>query len=567
VLADRRRKTIIRNRFCSQKTITLPRLALLWATLLLVVLGLNPAHAAEQYWEYTVRPGDNIWNLTKQHCTSVRYWLRIQKLNNVDLDREIPPGTRLRFPLSILKHQPASAGVLQVRGQAALRRAGADQDEPVQVGARLLSGDRVTTGADGNLTLAFADGSRLLVLADSDVVMDHLSAWGTTGMVDTRIRLQEGRVDTRVQPARGPGSRYNIITPAAVAAVRGTAFRVAADAAQDVMRSEVTDGTVGVGDDARSTAVPAGYGLVAEAGKPPGKPRELLPPVNLSSLPEVQRRLPLVFTWPPLDGARGYRIQIAPNTEFDALLVDQTTTHATAAWNDLPNGRYAVRVRGIDAVGLEGLDKIRQFDVAARPFAPVSTSPADAGIVHTATPSFSWPTSPHDQAYRIQLARDADFSAPIIDRRLDAGRYRPKPALTPGTYYWRVAALDPQGSQGPYNAAQRFTYRQPLATPILEQAQINRKRLTLTWPAIDGAHGYQLQFATDPAFRDLLMDSTLKNPQLDIPRPASQVYYVRVRALAAGTTSGSFSQPQKLYVGSLYPWWPVLLVIPLLLAL
>lgn len=551
---------------------TFPQQAIRLATLLPLALLLllftgTPASAAEQYWEYTVRPGDNIWNLTKQHCTSVRYWQRIQRLNNIDLDRQIPPGTRLRFPLSILKHQPASAHVTRLHGRAELLRASGGQPAPVEVGTELHSGDGVNTAADSNLTLQFADGSQLLVLADSTVVMDSLSAWGTTGMVDTRIRLQGGRVDTRVKPARGPGSRYQIITPAAVAAVRGTAFRVAADAGKALMRSEVTQGTVGVGNAARSTAVPAGFGLVAEAGKPLGEPRELLPAVDLSRLPAVQRQLPLDFDWPALDGAQAYRVQIAPDIRFETLLADWTTSQPAAHWQDLPDGHYALRIRGIDEVGLEGLDSEYRFEVDARPVPPPSASPADTAVIATARPTFSWTATPDSAAYRIQVARDSGFADLVTDQNVASTSFRQVPALTPGTYHWRVAGVDTAGQQGPFNTPRHFTYRPPLAAPATRQPLFDRARLILAWQVVEGAGNYQLQLATDPYFRDLLVNTEVQATRIDLPRPPSQVYFFRVRAINLTGDAGPFSPPQKFYVPPLYPWWPLVLAVPLLLVL
>lgn len=535
--------------------------------LLLLTLPTNPASAAEQYWEYTVRPGDNIWNLTKRHCTSVRYWQRIQKLNKIDLDREIPPGTRLRFPLSILKHQPASALVARLQGSAQLMRADTGKAVPLRAGTAVHSGDRIVTGPDSNLMLQFADGSRLLVLSDSEVLMDSLSAWGTTGMVDTRIRLQGGRVDTRVKPATGPGSRYQIITPAAVAAVRGTAFRVAAESGKAIMRSEVTAGTVEVGNAGKSTPVAAGFGLVAEAGKPPGEPRELLPPVDLSPVPAVQRQLPLNFSWTTVNGARSYRFQIAPNTDFDSLLVDNTTEKTAASVNDLPDGRYALRVRAIDEVGLEGLDSVYPFEVDARPVPPATATPPDASVVRQATPTFSWSETPDSSAYRIQIAEDAGFSRLVTDRKIETARYTREQPLTPGAYHWRVAGFDNSGGQGPFGPPRSFTYRQPLLSPLLQQPLISRTQLALAWQTVEGADSYQLQFAADPYFRDMLLNTHLPATHIEVPRPPSQVYFFRVRALNAAGESGPFSSPQKVYIPPLYLWWPVVLAVPLLLAL
>jgi hypothetical protein len=536
------------------------------ALLLLLFFG-SQVSAAEQYWEYTVRPGDNIWNLTKTHCTSVRYWKRIQKLNNIDLDREIPPGTRLRFPLSILKHQPATAIVARLQGSAELLRAGESNTVPLQAGATLRSGDRIMTGADSNLTLQFADDSRLLVLADSEVLMDSLSAWGTTGMVDTSIRLQGGRVDTRVKPSRGPGSRYQIITPAAVAAVRGTDFRVSAETGKPVMRSEVTEGTVGVGDAGKSTRVKAGFGLVAEAGKVPEKPRKLLPAADLSRLPGKQRQLPLNFSWPAVSGARSYRFQVAPNADFDILLVDETTEQAAASWKALPDGHYALRIRAIDDVALEGINSVHLFEVDARPFPPVTASPPDTAVIREADPVFSWSVSGDNSTYRIQVARDADFSELVNDRKTGAAKYKQETPLEPDTYHWRVAGIDHNGKQGPYGAVQSFTYRQPLAAPLLRQPVVSHTRLLLAWQAVDDAESYQLQLATDPYFQDVRVNVNSQTLQVEIPRPPSQVYFFRARAINPAGEPGPFSTPLKVYVPPLYPWWPLVLAVPLLLVL
>lgn len=536
-------------------------------SLLLIGLSLvaSPG-AAEQYWVYTVRPGDTIWDLTRKHCTSVLHWRRIQTLNAIERDRVIPPGTRLRFPLSLLKHQPAAARVAQLEGSARLLRAGTQTAQPLQANTELRSGDRIITGPDTTLTLRFADASRLLVLGDSEVVMDSLSAWGSTGMVDTRIRLKGGRVDTRVEPGRGPGSRYQIITPAAVAAVRGTDFRIAATG-PSVMRSEVIGGTVAVSGSGGSTAVPAGFGLVAEAGKPPPAPRELLPPPDLTGIASLQRELPVRFDWAPLAGVRGYRFQIARDTTFQTLLADRTVTQPQAHEQDLADGHYAIRVRGIDATGLEGIDAVSTFEVDARPFVPGERVPADGSVTQSATPELDWADSDTATGYRVQIASDTAFTAPVVDLTVDGRGYRPDTPLSPGDYYWRVAAIGPHGDQGPFSTAQQLTYRRPPGVPQPEPVIVERQRVRFAWPAVDGASRYQLQLAEAPDFTTITADHTTSDPQFTLPRPASQVYYFRVRAFDAPGTAGPFSATQRLYVPPLHPWWPLLLAVPLLLVL
>lgn len=543
-------------------------LAALLMVCLLFALTPNPAQAETQYWVYTVRPGDTIWDLTEKYCVSVNHWKRIQGINNVRLDRQIPPGTKLRFPLDILKYQPATALVVQVQGTAQLIRSGSKTAVPLTPKTSLRSGDGIVTGPGANVTLHFADGSELLVLEDSEVVLDTLSAWGTTGMVDTRVRLQGGRVDTRVKPGQGPGSRYQIITPAAVAAVRGTRFRVAAEKQQPLSRSEVTAGTVNVGDTASSQDIPAGFGLVSESGKPPQPPRQLLPPPDISRIPKLFRSLPLQFGWASLPGAQGYRLQIAPDQKFETLIVDKSAGQPGMEWADLPDGDYAFRLRGIDEVGLEGLDGVGVFEVDARPYAPLPTGMSGGALVRESTPDFSWQAVEGVQSYRFELARDAAFQQMISRRQTDSTGIGLTEALQPGGYYWRVASVDPEGAQGPFSQPQHFTFRPPLAAPAsVETPEVKDATLVFTWQAVEHATAYRLQLAEDQAFAQMVTDIKVPEPRAEIKRPPSQTYYFRIRAETAQAEVSQYTQTRELKVPPHHYWGLLIFLLPLLLVL
>jgi hypothetical protein len=535
---------------------------------LVLALAWNPVHAETQDWVYTVRPGDNIWDLTERYCVSVRHWKRIQRLNNVRLDRQIPPGTKLRFPLDILKYQPATALVTQVQGTAQLIRTGGKPAVPLVAKTALRSGDRIVTATGANVTLQFADGSELLVLEDSEVVMDTLSAWSTTGMVDTRVRLQGGRVDTRVKPGQGPGSRYHIITPAAVAAVRGTRFRVAADKQQPLSRSEVTAGTVNVGAAGSSQDIPAGFGLVSESGKPPQPPRQLLPAPDLAATATLYRSLPLQFSWSPLPGAQGYRLQIAPNQKFETLIVDKSAGQPGVQWADLPDGRYALRVRGIDDVGLEGLDAVGVFEVDARPFAPLPTGMGGGTLIRESTPGFSWEAVEGVKSYRFELARDAAFTQMVTRRQTDSAGTGLTEALQPGGYHWRVASVDPDGDQGPFSQTQHFSFRPPLAAPASVEAPIvEDATLVFAWQAVEHATTYRVQLAEDPAFARMVTDIKVSAPRAEIKRPPSQTYYFRINAENAQAEVSPYTQAREIKVPPHHYWGLLILLLPLLLTL
>ena len=532
-------------------------------TALCLLLFLNttpPAVAGEQYWVYTVRPGDTIWGLTEKHCTSVLHWKRIQRLNNYPDQpaRGIPPGTRLKFPIDILKHQPVKAQLRLLQGTARVLHANGDE-VVASAGIDLQSGDRLLVDAGSNATVVFADGSKLLVLEDSEIIFDTLSAYGETGMVDTRVRLQGGQVDTRVKPRRGGGSRYEIITPAAVAAVRGTDFRVSADTDRPVARSEVLEGTVVVSGTGAQRTVPAGFGVLARAGEPPAKPKPLLPPPDLSPQAAVLEYLPLQFDWTGVEQARAYRFQVASNTTFDSLLVNATSKATRGYFPDLPDGEYALRVRAIDNDGLEGINAVRRFTVAAHPQPPVLIGLRDNVIVRTGTPEFGWSRPEDIQRYHLQVASDQAFNSLVVDESAQRSeRFTPQTGLVPGQYYWRVASIDAAGTTGPWSDASAFEYRAVPEAPATEAPALGETAIDFHWRDAGAGMRYQFQLDDDAEFQSPDLDQYTDAPAITIERPAPGIHYFRVRTLDDTDFASPWSPTQSFTVPA-NPW---LLLIP-----
>ena len=69
-------------------------------TIALCLPGLSMAET--EYWEYTFRPGDSIWNIAKKYTTSVDNWVEVQRINEIrqGKDIRIRPGTRIVIPVS-----------------------------------------------------------------------------------------------------------------------------------------------------------------------------------------------------------------------------------------------------------------------------------------------------------------------------------------------------------------------------------------------------------------------------------------------------------------------------------
>ncbi|TVR64106.1 MAG: LysM peptidoglycan-binding domain-containing protein [Candidatus Competibacteraceae bacterium] len=537
---------------------SIARSMLRWIGVVGMLLGfwLGPtATAHSQEWLYTVRPGDNLWNITADHLTRMDYLPRLQALNQVADPYRLPPGMKLRIPVAWLKARPTAARVVGVQGDVETTIALTGRTVAVTADLLLHGGDEIRTGADGNVTVEFGDGSRMLVQADSRLVMDALSAYGDAHMVDTRLRLWQGRVDNRVTSRRGSRNRYEILTPAATSAVRGTRYRLDMDADDATARAEVLEGAVEIRGTRKTRTVTGGFGALTETGKAPESPVRLLVPPVVGDLPPVVTRSPIQLSFPAVEGATLYRAQIAPDERFETLLFDAVATAPVVRGPDPPDGDYVLRVRGIDARGLEGRDATHRFRLHARPEPPFLIQPVDRSAVLDQALSFEWAEPQNATAYHFQLAEDERFTALALDLPKHArSRLIPDRTLEPGRYFWRVATQDAAGRVGPFSDPQTFRLQ---ATPKLQVSEVTANEMTFRWSAGLPSQQYQFQLARDPRFENVMVDRRVPEPQLTIPRPASGFYYLRMRTIDADGYAGPYGPTQRIEVPPAH-YWPLL---------
>jgi len=158
-------------------------------------------------------------------------------------------GCGAAFLLAALAAAPAraqarSAQVSALEGTAQRSRAGASGGA-LRVGSALSEGDTVETRAASRLEIRFADGSvlRLGPSARLTLVEAHF-----TGAAPRRLsaRLFFGKLWAKVTSVLQGEQKFQVETENAVAGVRGTTFRVDANADKSVL-VRVYDGQVAVG--------------------------------------------------------------------------------------------------------------------------------------------------------------------------------------------------------------------------------------------------------------------------------------------------------------------------------
>ncbi|HLF26772.1 MAG TPA: hypothetical protein VJG32_10575 [Anaerolineae bacterium] len=189
----------------------------------------------------------------------------------------------------------------------------------------------------------------------------------------------------------------------------------------------------------------------------------------VNSAPTFQWQAVLTPTGQPAWGAAKYRLQVATspnsfNTPFEDVVLDTITWTPTKSY---PDGTYYWRVSVRDSQNRDG------------PFSPVRTFtkqyPATtilaplAGATSSAFPTFVWTPVQGAARYRIEIAKNAQFSPLFDSTTTDNTRFIPTKRYDTAQYYWRVAMIDKSGNSGPWTnsifLAQPYAYS--VYTPVV----------------------------------------------------------------------------------------------------
>jgi hypothetical protein len=526
--------------------------------LLAVALACGLAHAApaadEPMLAYTVSPHDTLIGLNRTLFASPRAWPEVARLNRLADPNRISPGQVLMVPTRLLQSKPVAATLVVAFGDVRIG------GRTAPAGAKIEVGDTVTTAEASTAVVQLADGSRIRLAPATEGRLDEhrrfrirpTRAAIDDGLLAGTLRLLHGSIEvfaTKVLRARP----LEVSTPTAVIGVRGTVYRVRADGAPaDASVTEVLEGRVhaqaGTAP-AQGADVPAGFGAALQAGKAPVVV-PLLPAPDLSGMPARFDRLPLRLRVP---GNTPLRVQVASDADFDRIVVD---LHVAAGDEiripELADGPWHLRARRIGPEGLEGLDAVHAFELRARPEAPFLVEPVGGAKRMVGDVTLRWTENPEAASYRVEVARDADFTQ--VAMRAD-GLHGASTVFHPegtafgaadGVYFWRVESVRADGSAGPVGESQAFVLR-PVPRAPLGDMSPDGTAVELMWGGRPEDR-VQVELARDPAFREIVDRGEFAAPRGRLARPTPGVVYARYRFIEPDGFRTDWSDSVKIEV-------------------
>ena len=501
-----------------------------------------PDKDAGSDWAYTLRPGDNIKALSKTLLDGKHNWMALLKYNDMSTDQALHAGQVLKIPLNWLRHHPLPATTLAVTGSVYYRRPGGSFSA-LGSGTKLNVGDEVRA-EQGHAVIELADQSIVRLGAHSQLMFDRLTHYGQTGMADTRMRLSKGSLSTKVHPLSDPHSRFEIETPSAVAAVRGTEFRLHTD--DSATRLEVTRGKVAFSNSYRQTLVPAGFGAsLGDAGsfaqhQLPPKPR---PPSSPGSI----TLLPTSLAWHPVPRANAYQLDLF-NTRTGAWIRSQKLRLPKVDLDDLDNGPYRAELSAIDGDGMEGPASPVSFKIALKAQMAHLKQPAEGTRVKKGPVTFSWQFQGSNQQARVQVSSTRDFAKLAAQSPwLTANKSSMSRALSPGLYFWRVQTRA-GGSSKALSKVNRFVVPGKLPEVRIITANYVKNQVRIFWRQVPGIQGYRLQLSADANFTKIIREETINTNTVALRLIPGRHYFVRIKAVSSGPLKSVWGPARELYV-------------------
>jgi hypothetical protein len=507
--------------------------------------------------EFIVKNGDNLYKICEKILENPEDWRWGAMVNQISNPHRIFPGQKLIIPTRLLRGIPIDGLVTFIKGVVSIKLTGTEEWKKLHLNDKITQGNWIRTDEQGTIEISFENHFSILLRPNTTVEITAARKKSAIYLM-YKLFLDIGKTISRIKQSTGKETRFEIQTPSAVAAARGTEFRAGVDS-DITTRLEVLSGKVDVQAARQKVEVKAGEGTVVKKNKRPAVPVKLLPPPALMNLQPLYRSMPLDFRFESIPGATSYRVMLARDGTFKDMVKNKVIKpQETLTIEGVEDGTYFLQSRSINDMGLEGPSlKPAEIRIRVNPLPPFIQSPSDGADLREKTARFEWLNVAKVVKYHLQVAEDRNFQVIVTDARDISGVSYETGILDFKTYYFRVSSIAADGYEGLWSDTLSFNIIPPPPSPPVEKPEMGEKELRVRWRDLGDGITYHVQMAKDQAFKEVLIDEKLTKPEIAFEKPSDVgTYYIRTSAIDSHGYEGDFSEPQSFEVKAKYPYLP-----------
>ena len=244
--------------------------------------------------------------------------------------------------------------------------------------------------------------------------------------------------------------------------------------------------------------------------------------------------------WNAVSGAAKYEVYRARSKDGDYIKYSTVTGTSYTNISYIENGNtYYYKVRALDANGTAGA----WSSVVSVTYKQTLSAPSvTGGNDSQGRPTLKWKAVSGAAKYEVYRARSKDGDY-IKYSTVTGTSYTNNSYIESGsTYYYKVRALDANGTAGAWSSIVSVTYKQTLSAPTVTGGNDAQGRPTLKWNAVSGAAKYEVYRARSRS-GDYIKYATVTGTSYTNTSyiEDGNTYYYKVRALDANGTAGTWS--------------------------
>ena len=244
--------------------------------------------------------------------------------------------------------------------------------------------------------------------------------------------------------------------------------------------------------------------------------------------------------WNAVSGAAKYEVYRARSLNGDYIKYSTVTGTSYTNTSYIENGNtYYYKVRALKSDGTAGAwSSVVSVTYKQTLSAPTVTGGNDS----QGRPTLKWNAVSGAAKYEVYRARSKDGDY-IKYSTVTGTSYTNISYIENGnTYYYKVRALDANGTAGAWSSVVSVTYKQTLSAPSVTGGNDAQGRPTLTWKAVTGAAKYEVYRARSRSGEYIKYSTVTGTSYTNISYIENgNTYYYKVRALDANGTAGAWS--------------------------
>lgn len=377
-----------------------------------------------------VAEGDTMRSLAKRELGRTGFAAQLAEFNGLVESAPLIPGNIIRVPIHV-PERGEFAEVLFVKGDVFAQRsvqidnAGAtvaasttSQDSAaisdtasiqLRRNAEVLSGDVISTGPNGYISIEFSSGSVINLQPETEATLIRLNCLPNDDSCLIEINTKRGKVSSDIDTRDNQPVDFRISTPYASAAVRGTVFDI--DAQEESLLVGVTEGEVDLSALQQTVGLDEGFGSVVVEGEAPSEPIELLPAPVFKRVPARVAPGDSV-TWWPFTNAAQYGALLATDEAGTETLASFIVDTDAIGFPSIESGDYYLILRAIDDNGLQGFTSNTRLTIAE---IDADTPAVQTTVTKQGREFLVSVIDPPDNAagFEIQISSTEQFSDPL----------------------------------------------------------------------------------------------------------------------------------------------------------